>query len=92
MTPEHIATSALEAAEASATIAEIHVRDPATDRPLMTIELYSDATAGSILKSLDAGVAAADARAMLGLVCRNEAFATAYKGNGLRNYNGSTIV
>src|ERR1700759_1822897 len=42
ITPEQIATSALEAAEAGAAIAHIHVRDPATGRPSMEIELYRD--------------------------------------------------
>src|ERR1700753_3550542 len=42
ITPEQIATSALEAAEAGAAIAHIHVRDPATGRPSMSIDLYRD--------------------------------------------------
>src|SRR5262249_17808074 len=42
ITPEQIATSALEAAEAGAAIAHIHVRDPATGRPSMAIELYRE--------------------------------------------------
>ncbi|WP_426418872.1 3-keto-5-aminohexanoate cleavage protein [Bradyrhizobium genosp. A] len=42
ITPEQIATSALEAAEAGAVIAHIHVRDPATGRPSMSIDLYRD--------------------------------------------------
>ncbi|MBO0155234.1 3-keto-5-aminohexanoate cleavage protein, partial [Vibrio parahaemolyticus] len=42
ITPEQIATSALEAAEAGAAIAHIHVRGPATGRPSMAIELYRD--------------------------------------------------
>src|SRR3954465_14357739 len=42
ITPEQIATSALEAAEAGAAIAHIHVRDPATGRPSMEIDLYRD--------------------------------------------------
>lgn len=42
ITPEQIATSALEAAEAGAAIAHIHVRDPRTGRPSMDIELYRD--------------------------------------------------
>jgi uncharacterized protein (DUF849 family) len=42
ITPEQIATSALEAAEAGAAVAHIHVRDPATGRPSMEIDLYRD--------------------------------------------------
>src|SRR3954469_19550058 len=42
ITPEQIATSALEAAEAGAAIVHIHVRDPATGRPSMEIDLYRD--------------------------------------------------
>jgi uncharacterized protein (DUF849 family) len=42
ITPEQIATSALEAAEAGAAITHIHVRDPATGRPSMSIDLYRD--------------------------------------------------
>src|ERR1700746_2703967 len=42
ITPEQIATSALEAAEAGAAVAHIHVRDPKTGRPSMAIELYRD--------------------------------------------------
>src|ERR1700732_230691 len=42
ITPQQIATSALEAAEAGAAIAHIHVRDPATGRPSMSIDLYRD--------------------------------------------------
>ena len=42
ITPEQIADSALEAAEAGAAIAHIHVRDPKTGRPSMEIDLYRD--------------------------------------------------
>ncbi len=42
ITPQQIADSALEAAEAGAAIAHIHVRDPATGRPSMSIDLYRD--------------------------------------------------
>src|SRR6202012_5234810 len=42
ITPEQIATSALEAAEAGAAGGHIHVRDPATGRPSMELELYRD--------------------------------------------------
>ena len=42
VTPEEIATSALEAAEAGAAIVHIHVRDPETTRPSMDVELYRD--------------------------------------------------
>src|SRR6202023_4291635 len=42
ITPQQIADSALEAAEAGASIAHIHVRDPATGRPSMEIDLYRD--------------------------------------------------
>ncbi|WP_024517209.1 3-keto-5-aminohexanoate cleavage protein [Bradyrhizobium sp. Tv2a-2] len=42
ITPQQIADSALEAAEAGAAIAHIHVRDPATGRPSMEIELYRE--------------------------------------------------
>jgi uncharacterized protein (DUF849 family) len=42
ITPQQIADSALEAAEAGAAIAHIHVRDPATGRPSMELDLYRD--------------------------------------------------
>ncbi len=42
ITPQQIADSALEAAEAGASVAHIHVRDPATGRPSMEIDLYRD--------------------------------------------------
>ena len=42
ITPQQIADSALEAAEAGAAIAHIHVRDPETGRPSMSVELYRD--------------------------------------------------
>ncbi len=42
ITPQQIADSALEAADAGAAIAHIHVRDPETGRPSMGIDLYRD--------------------------------------------------
>jgi uncharacterized protein (DUF849 family) len=42
ITPQQIADSALEAAEAGAAIAHIHVRDPQTGAPSMSIDLYRD--------------------------------------------------
>ncbi|HEY1412006.1 MAG TPA: 3-keto-5-aminohexanoate cleavage protein [Rhodopila sp.] len=42
ITPEQIANSALEAAEAGAAVAHIHVRDPATGSPSMALDLYRD--------------------------------------------------
>jgi len=42
ITPEQIATSALEAAAAGAAIAHIHVRDPATGKPSMSLDLYRE--------------------------------------------------
>ncbi len=42
ITPQQIADSALEAAEVGAAIAHIHVRDPATGTPSMSIDLYCD--------------------------------------------------
>jgi uncharacterized protein (DUF849 family) len=42
ITPQQIADSALEAAEAGAAIAHIHVRDPVTGVPSMSIDLYRD--------------------------------------------------
>src|SRR5882724_4491319 len=42
ITPQQIAESALEAAEAGAAIAHIHVRDPATGRPSIGIDLYRE--------------------------------------------------
>jgi uncharacterized protein (DUF849 family) len=42
ITPQQIADSALEAAEAGAAVAHIHVRDPAMGRPSMEIDLYRD--------------------------------------------------
>ena len=42
VTPEEIATSCLEAAEAGAAIVHIHVRNPDTTKPSMDVELYRD--------------------------------------------------
>jgi hypothetical protein len=42
VTPEQIATSALEAAEAGAAIVHIHVRDPATGKMSIDLDLYED--------------------------------------------------
>ena len=42
VTPEQIADSALEAAEAGAAQIHIHVRDPKTGRPSMEVDLYAD--------------------------------------------------
>jgi uncharacterized protein (DUF849 family) len=42
ITPQQIADSALEATEAGAAIVHIHVRDPETGRPSMSIDLYRD--------------------------------------------------
>ncbi|MFM0212419.1 3-keto-5-aminohexanoate cleavage protein [Paraburkholderia sediminicola] len=40
ITPQQIATSALEAAQAGAAVVHIHVREPQTGRPSMEIDLY----------------------------------------------------
>jgi len=42
ITPEQIATSALEAAEAGASVIHLHVRDPLTGKPSSRVELYQD--------------------------------------------------
>jgi uncharacterized protein (DUF849 family) len=42
ISPQQIAESALEAAEAGAAIAHIHVRDPGTGRPSMELSLYHE--------------------------------------------------
>ena len=42
ITPEQIADAALEAAEAGASIAHIHVRDPATGAPAMSLDYYGE--------------------------------------------------
>ena len=42
VTPEQIAVSALEAAEAGAAQVHIHVRDPQTGRPSMNLDLYAE--------------------------------------------------
>lgn len=42
ITPQQIADSALEAADAGAAIAHIHVRDPRTGRPSMELDLYRE--------------------------------------------------
>ena len=42
ITPEQIATSALECAEAGASVVHIHVRDPKTGKPAIALELYED--------------------------------------------------
>lgn len=45
VTPAQIADAALEAAEAGAAAAHIHVRDPETGRPSMALEYYADVIA-----------------------------------------------
>ena len=42
ITPEHIARDCLEAAAAGAAAVHIHVREPATGKPSMDVELYRD--------------------------------------------------
>jgi uncharacterized protein (DUF849 family) len=42
ITPEQIATSALECAEVGAAVVHIHVRDPETGKPSIALELYQD--------------------------------------------------
>jgi uncharacterized protein (DUF849 family) len=42
VTPEQIATAAIEAAKAGAAIAHIHVRDPKTGKPAMEFDLYRE--------------------------------------------------
>ena len=42
ITPEQIATAAIEAATAGAAVAHIHVRDPETGRPSMAFDLYDE--------------------------------------------------
>ena len=42
ITPEQIATAAVEAAKAGAAVAHIHVRDPKTGRPSMSLDLYRE--------------------------------------------------
>jgi uncharacterized protein (DUF849 family) len=42
ITPAQIATSALEAAAAGASVVHIHVRDPATGNPSMELDLYRE--------------------------------------------------
>lgn len=42
VTPEQISTSALESAEAGATVVHLHVRDPKTSLPTMDLELYKE--------------------------------------------------
>lgn len=45
VTPEQIANASLEAAQAGAAVVHIHVRDPATGRPSMDVDLYRDVMA-----------------------------------------------
>jgi uncharacterized protein (DUF849 family) len=42
VTPEQIANSALEAADAGAAVVHLHVRDPSTGRPSMKFDLYKE--------------------------------------------------
>jgi uncharacterized protein (DUF849 family) len=42
VTPEQIATSALEAADAGASVLHLHVRDPKTGEPSMRLDLYQE--------------------------------------------------
>jgi len=45
VTPKQIADSALEAAEAGASVVHIHVRDPESGRPSMDLKLYDEVVA-----------------------------------------------
>jgi uncharacterized protein (DUF849 family) len=42
ITPEQIATASLEAAQAGAAVVHIHVRDPQTGKPSMSLDLYRE--------------------------------------------------
>lgn len=42
ITPEQIANAAIDAAKAGAAVAHIHVRDPETGRPSMSLDLYRE--------------------------------------------------
>lgn len=42
ITPQQIAAAAIDAAKAGAAVAHIHVRDPATGRPSMSLDLYRE--------------------------------------------------
>ncbi len=42
ITPEELATQALEAAKAGAAVVHVHVRDPATELPSMEVKLYRE--------------------------------------------------
>ena len=53
VTPEEIATSALDAANAGAAIVHIHVRDPATGAPSMKHELYEEVVERIRVKNRD---------------------------------------
>jgi uncharacterized protein (DUF849 family) len=52
VTPEEIATDAIEAAEAGASIVHIHVRDPETGKPITDLDLFRD-VAGRIQAESD---------------------------------------
>ena len=54
ITPEQIAEACLGAAEAGAAITHIHVRDPETGKPSMSIDLYRDVM--DRIRSRDAGL------------------------------------
>jgi uncharacterized protein (DUF849 family) len=64
VTPEEIAGSALEAAEAGAAVVHIHVRDPETERPSMDLALYREVVErirernGEVVVNLTAGAGA----------------------------------
>jgi len=45
VTPEQIAVSALEAADAGAAVVHLHVRDPKTGGPSMRLDLYQEVVA-----------------------------------------------
>jgi len=53
ITPAQIADECLAAAEAGAAVVHIHVRDPATGRPSMDIELYRDVVSRIRAKNAD---------------------------------------
>ena len=53
VTPKEIAESAVEACEAGASVAHIHVRDIETQKPSMDLKLYEEWYAGSATSPLD---------------------------------------
>ena len=62
VTPEEIATAAIEAAKAGAAIAHIHVREPDTGKPSRRVQLYREVVERIRSSDVDIGIISTSSR------------------------------